>query len=182
MHERFPSDHLLVDGWDHGYAWQHFSKDYTSKDTILLPALRKAIVEAGVPIDILAFDSCNMADVDVAYQLASTGLVRDYVASEETIDENGYPYDNMFAPLAGDPRQGAGGCGAGHALRLAAILRLSAQLQLGHAFRRRHGGRRGDEAGPRGLGDASARRPTQVRGSLPDRHARQPLRLGLVAA
>ena len=103
VHQRFPSDHLLVDGWDHGYAWQHFSKDYTSKDTILLPALREAIVEAGVPIDILAFDSCNMADMDVAYELASTGLVRDYVSSEETIDENGYPYDNMFTPLAGDP-------------------------------------------------------------------------------
>lgn len=25
VHERFPSDHLLVDGWDHGYGWHYFS-------------------------------------------------------------------------------------------------------------------------------------------------------------
>lgn len=106
VHERFPSDHLLVDGCDHGSGWKYFSWDATSQREIPLPALRKAIVKAGVPIDVLAFDACNMADFDVAYELASTGLVRDYVASEETVDENGYPYDNMFAPLAGDPSRG----------------------------------------------------------------------------
>jgi photosystem II stability/assembly factor-like uncharacterized protein len=102
---RFPSDHLLVDGVDHGGAWRYFSWDATSDDEILLPELKKAIVDAAVPIDILAFDACNMADADVAYELASTGLVGDLVASEETVDEDGYPYGNMFMPLAGDPRR-----------------------------------------------------------------------------
>ena len=105
IHARFPSDHLLVVGWDHGYAWHYFSKDVTSSDKILLPELKMAITDAGVPIDILGFDACNMADADVAYELASTGLVGHFVASEETIDQDGYPYDNMFTPLAYDPRR-----------------------------------------------------------------------------
>jgi len=105
VHARFPSDHLLVVGWDHGYGWHYFSKDFTANDRILLPELTKAIDDAGVPIDILGFDACNMADADVAYELASTGLVGYFVASEETIDQDGYPYDNMFTPLAYDPHR-----------------------------------------------------------------------------
>jgi len=108
VHARFPSDHLLVVGWDHGYGWHYFSKDSTSKDKILLPELKRAIADAGVPIDILGFDACNMADADVAYELASTGLVGHLVASEETIDQDGYPYDDMFTPLAYDPRREPG--------------------------------------------------------------------------
>ena len=105
IHARFPSDHLLVVGWDHGSGWQYFSWDDTSNNRILLPELRKAIADAGVPIDILGFDACNMADADVTYELASTGLVGHFVASEETIDQDGYPYDDMFTPLAYDPRR-----------------------------------------------------------------------------
>ena len=103
VHTLFPSDHLLVDGWDHGYGWRYFSWDRTSDDRILLPELRRAITGAGVKIDILAFDACNMADADVAFELAPTGLVDHFVASEETIDDEGYPYDNMLTPLSHDP-------------------------------------------------------------------------------
>jgi len=108
IHARFPSEHLLVDGCDHGGAWRYFSRDDTSDDRILLPELRKAIADAAVPIDILAFDACNMADAAVAYELASTGLVDNLVASEETVDEDGYPYGNMFTPLAYDPAREPG--------------------------------------------------------------------------
>jgi photosystem II stability/assembly factor-like uncharacterized protein len=105
VHARFPSRHLLVVGWDHGYGWHYFSKDFSSGDRILLPELKKAIVDAGVRIDILGFDACNMADADVAYSLAGTGLVDHLVASEETIDQDGYPYGNMFTALSSDPQR-----------------------------------------------------------------------------
>jgi photosystem II stability/assembly factor-like uncharacterized protein len=103
VHARFPSRRLLVVGWDHGYAWHYFSRDFGSGARILLPELTKAIADAGVPIDILGFDACNMADIDVAWSLAGTGLVDHLVASEETVDEDGYPYGNMFTPLTADP-------------------------------------------------------------------------------
>jgi hypothetical protein len=100
---RFPADHLAISGWDHGYGWRYFSNDFSSHDRITMPELRAAIVHAGVPIDVLAFDACNMADVEVAYEMALTGRVKYMVASEETIDSDGYPYDDMLTPLLTDP-------------------------------------------------------------------------------
>ena len=107
VHTRFPSDHLVVIGWDHGFGWHYFSKDYTSGDKILLPELRKAIADAGVRIDILGFDACNMGDSEVVYGLAPTKQVDHLVGSEDEIDEDGYPYDDMFSPLTADPGQSA---------------------------------------------------------------------------
>ena len=111
VHARFPSDHLIVVGWDHGYGWRYFSNDFNAGDRITMPELRAALEGAGVSVDILAFDACNMGDVEVAWDVASvddpaapgTPLVDYLVASEETIDQDGYPYGDMFAPLARDP-------------------------------------------------------------------------------
>ena len=111
VHQRFPSDHLIVIGWDHGYGWRYFSHDYNADDAITMPELRAALSGAGVPVDILAFDACNMGDAEVAWDVASVDdpstpgspLVDYLVASEETVDQDGYPYDTMFAPLAADP-------------------------------------------------------------------------------
>ncbi len=111
VHARFPSDRLVVIGWDHGYAWHYFSHDHSSGQRISMPELRAALKGAGVPIDILAFDACDMGALDVAWDVASVSdpaapgdpLVDYFVGSEETIDQDGYPYDTMFAPLAGDP-------------------------------------------------------------------------------
>ncbi len=113
VHARFPSDRLVVVAWDHGYGWRYFSHDFNADDRITMPELRAALAGAAVPIDILAFDACNMGDVEVAWDVASVDdpadpgkpLVDFLVASEETIDQDGYPYDGMFAPLAADPRR-----------------------------------------------------------------------------
>ncbi len=53
-------------------------------------------------IDVLAFDACNMAAVEVEYQVALTGLVGIVVASEESVPTTGFPYDTMFMPTALD--------------------------------------------------------------------------------
>jgi photosystem II stability/assembly factor-like uncharacterized protein len=108
VHMRFPSDHLAVSVWDHGYGWHYFSWDDTSDDAITMPEMRTAIGGAGVPLDVLAFDACNMADIGAAYEAAKTGLVDYLVASEETIDQDGFPYGAMLEALADDPGVGAG--------------------------------------------------------------------------
>ena len=99
----YPSDNFAVIGWDHGYAWRYFSDDQTSNDEITMPELQAAIENAGVYIDILAFDACNMAAVEVMYQVELTELVGILVGSEETIPMNGFPYDLMLTPVANDP-------------------------------------------------------------------------------
>ena len=49
VHTRFPSDHLVVVGWDHGYGWRYFSHDFNAGDKITMPELRAALEGAGVP-------------------------------------------------------------------------------------------------------------------------------------
>lgn len=101
---RFPADHLVVSLWDHGYGWRYVSRDDTSGGArITMPELRRALQGAGVPIDILSFDACNMAGVEVLYQIGLTGLVDYVVASEETIDQDGIPFDGALGPLMADP-------------------------------------------------------------------------------
>jgi len=69
----YPSDRLAVVAWDHGYAWRYISDDVTSGSRITMPAFQMAIENAGVFIDLLAFDACNMAAIEVAYQVSLTG-------------------------------------------------------------------------------------------------------------
>jgi hypothetical protein len=103
INTRYPADNLAVCAWDHGYAWRYFSNDQTSGDRITMPEMQSAIQNAGVYIDILAFDCCNMASIEVIYQASLTNLVGLLVGSEETIPMNGFPYDLMLTPVANDP-------------------------------------------------------------------------------
>jgi hypothetical protein len=100
---RYPSEHLLVDLWDHGSAWNGFCGDDTSGDWMYLDELRAAIEGEGAYIDILSCDACSMASIETAYALAETGLVDILVASVETVAGDGFPYDFMFTPVALDP-------------------------------------------------------------------------------
>lgn len=101
---RYPSEHLAVVAWDHGYSWRYFSRDDSSGgDRITMPEFRSALVDAGEFIDVLSFDCCNMAAIEVVYQASLTGLVGMLVGSEETIPMNGFPYDLMLIPVALDP-------------------------------------------------------------------------------
>ncbi len=101
--EDYPSDKLAVVAWDHGYAWRYISDDITSGSRITMPALQNAIEGSGTYIDVLAFDACNMASVEVMYQISLTGKVGIVVASEESVPTTGFPYDLMLMPSALDP-------------------------------------------------------------------------------
>jgi hypothetical protein len=100
---KYESDKLAVVAWDHGYAWRYISDDVTSGSRITMPAFQMAIEGAGAYIDLLAFDACNMASVEVVYQISLTGLVGIVVASEESVPTTGFPYDLMMMPTALDP-------------------------------------------------------------------------------
>ncbi|MDH3366029.1 MAG: clostripain-related cysteine peptidase [Thermoplasmata archaeon] len=100
--DKYPSDKLAVVAWDHGYAWRYISDDVTNGSRITMPAFQTAIEDAGVYVDVLAFDACNMAAVEVVYQVSLTGLVGIVVASEESVPTTGFPYDLMLMPTALD--------------------------------------------------------------------------------
>ena len=100
---RYPSDHLGVDVCDHGYGWRYVSYDATSNRDITMPELRSAIQRAAVPIDLLCFDACNMANIEAVHEIGRSGLIRYVVGSEETIDQDGIPYAGALRPLLTDP-------------------------------------------------------------------------------
>ncbi|MCJ7489572.1 MAG: clostripain-related cysteine peptidase [Thermoplasmata archaeon] len=99
----YPSDKLSITIWDHGFGWIEFSFDESSWDRIHMPEMTAAIQGAGVYIDILSFDACNMGNIEVVYEAYKTGLVGYMVGSEESVPFDGYPYDFMWTLAALDP-------------------------------------------------------------------------------
>jgi hypothetical protein len=98
----YPADKLGVTIWDHGYGWIEFSFDETEWDRIHMPEMKAAIEGAGVYIDVLSFDACNMGNIEVVYEAYTTGLVGYTVGSEESVPFDGYPYDFMWDPVLQD--------------------------------------------------------------------------------
>lgn len=100
---RYPSNHLALILWDHGGGWWGVCWDDTDGSYMTENELYGAIVDAGVYIDVLAFDACMMSGIEVVYDMCRSGLVGMMVSSEQLVPYNGFPYDLMFAPLAANP-------------------------------------------------------------------------------
>jgi hypothetical protein len=110
----YPSDHIAALLWNHGSGPLNRSKmvmlpkgvcyDYdtghylTDRDCLQAFAWARDHLRGGKKLDIIAFDACLLASLEVAYTLSSCA---DYlVASEETIPGDGYQYAyvlNQFA-------------------------------------------------------------------------------------
>jgi hypothetical protein len=100
---KYPSNRLAVIVWDHGGGWWGVCWDDTNHSYMTMSEMSEAITNAGVRIDILGFDACMMAGIEVVYEAYKTGLVGMMVASEQLVPYAGFPYDLMFSPLAADP-------------------------------------------------------------------------------
>jgi Clostripain family len=103
----FPADHYAVVIWDHGGGWKYIIKDDTSGSRMSIAGLASAMNSAAVELgrgrkfDITVFDACLMSLVEVADQLTP---VTDYVvASEQSVNSTGFPYDLMLQRLVADP-------------------------------------------------------------------------------
>jgi len=99
----WPSTYFGLSLWDHGYGWQFICSDDTSASSINMTELESAFTDAGKMVDVLAFDACNMAMVEVAYALSLTDLVQYMVASEEYGPGDGLPLDSILTALVNDP-------------------------------------------------------------------------------
>lgn len=99
----WPSTYNAVLLWDHGWGWQYICTDDVTGHSIDMPSLQSAITNAGKRIDVLAFDACNMAMDEVAYQVSKTNLVSYMVASEEYEGAVGIPEDVTLTPLVNNP-------------------------------------------------------------------------------
>jgi hypothetical protein len=109
----YPSDHIAAVLWDHGSGPLNRSSEVmqpkgvcydfdtgnylTDTDCLQAFSWARDNFRAGKKFDIIAFDACLLASLEIAYTLSSCA---DYlVASEETIPGDGYQYAYILNPF-----------------------------------------------------------------------------------
>jgi hypothetical protein len=122
--QNYPADNVVVVFWNHGSgmlnrddilnpanqwwsnafgfinSWRGVCYDDTTSnfltDAKLVEGLQRAANDFrnGQPYEVIAFDACLMADLEVAYALKS--CAKYMVASQETIPGEGYSYDSVL--------------------------------------------------------------------------------------
>ena len=106
----YPADHTMVIVWDHGggtVGGACVDEHFNPQDTLSVSGMAAACAnvfgkdENDPPLDIMAYDCCLMATVDVA--AAFTGTARYLIASEETIPGDGWDYGALAATFAAYP-------------------------------------------------------------------------------
>jgi len=100
----YPATKYVLDFWNHGNGWDYFCWDQSDNDWLDNPKLA-TIMDAVSYIDIVAFDACDMGQVDVHYEML--GHVGYIVGSEESVPGDGFPYDTDAQDLVTNPSQDA---------------------------------------------------------------------------
>jgi len=99
---KFSAQHYVLVLWDHGNDVSGCCWDDTSDDHLTHPEVATALSKWH--IDVLAFDACLMAMVEVAYEYNQYGLSTDYlVGCENYVPVYGYPYNTILAGLNQNP-------------------------------------------------------------------------------
>lgn len=106
--ENYPAEKYALILWDHGGNWEGVCWDWTDNDYLTIEEVKMAISESAIGhIDLLGFDACLMASIEVAYTMSLTGKVGVMVASEEFIPWDGWPYDLILGELIENPEWSA---------------------------------------------------------------------------
>jgi hypothetical protein len=106
----YPAQRYALIIWDHGASWLGIASDDTSEDQLNLPELTSALETARNrtaygTLDLIGFDACLMAQLDVLMAVEPYGQVA--VASAELEPNQGWAWDAWLAALAEDPAQDA---------------------------------------------------------------------------
>lgn len=103
---RYPADHYALYFWGHGWNWQpgYVMRDDTDDDTLNMEEVKAALPSIGF-IDMVGFDGCNMASIEV--QLLWHGHATALAHSQEWVGWEGVQYDLVLARLAANPNMTA---------------------------------------------------------------------------
>lgn len=109
--DRFRSARTSLVLWDHGASWYGgcCRDEASANDSLKTDEMRGALMDAtgvlGTQIDIVGFDACVMASMEICY--AFEGLCVDFVASEAMVSGTGWPYDAVTQQLVANPSMGS---------------------------------------------------------------------------
>lgn len=98
----YPADHYALYFWGHGWNWHpgYVMQDDTNADTLDMGEIKAALPSIGF-IDMVGFDGCNMASIEV--QLLWHGHATALAHSQEYVGWDGVEYDVVLAQLAANP-------------------------------------------------------------------------------
>lgn len=102
----YPADHYALYFWGHGWNWHpgYVMQDDTDNDTLDMEEIRAALPSIGF-IDMVGFDGCNMASIEV--QLLWHGHATALAHSQEWVGWDGVEYDLVLEQLAANPKMSA---------------------------------------------------------------------------
>src|SRR5687767_12739354 len=102
----YPADHYALYFWGHGWNWHPgwVMQDDTSNDTLDMHEVKAALPSIGF-IDMVGFDGCNMASIEV--QMLWRGYATALSHSQEYVGWDGIEYDLVLAQLAANPNMTA---------------------------------------------------------------------------
>src|SRR6266508_2406337 len=102
----YPADHYALYFWGHGWNWHpgYVMRDDTDNDTLDMEEVKAALPSIGF-IDMVGFDGCNMASIEV--QMLWHGHATALSHSQEWVGGEGVQYDLVLAQLAANPNMTA---------------------------------------------------------------------------
>lgn len=102
----YPADHYALYFWGHGWNWQpgYVMQDDTSNDALEMYEVKTALPSIGF-IDMVGFDGCNMAAIEV--QTLWHGHATALSHSQEWVGGEGVQYDLVLQQLADNPDMSA---------------------------------------------------------------------------
>lgn len=102
----YPADRYALYFWGHGWNWHphYVMRDDTDNATLEMEELKAALPSLGF-IDMVGFDGCNMASIEV--QLLWRGYATALAHSQEYVYWEGVQYDLVLAQLAARPGMSA---------------------------------------------------------------------------
>ena len=102
----YPADHYALYFWGHGWNWHPgvVMQDDTSGDALDMQEVKAALPSLGF-IDVVGFDGCNMASIEV--QMLWHGYATAVTHSQEWVGGEGLQYDLVLAQLAANPNMSA---------------------------------------------------------------------------
>lgn len=102
----YPADRYALYFWGHGWNWHpgYVMRDDTDNDTLDMEELKSALPSLGF-IDMVGFDGCNMASIEV--QLLWHGYATALAHSQEFVWSEGVQYDQILTRLAANSAMNA---------------------------------------------------------------------------
>ncbi len=98
----YPADHYALYFWGHGWNWHpgYVMRDDTDNDTLDMDEVKAVLPSIGF-IDMVGYDGCNMASIEV--QMLWHGYATAVAHSQEWVGMEGVQYDLVLAQLAANP-------------------------------------------------------------------------------